>query len=41
MPAAAKAIVMPNMPPICSQKAQKPAEVSRDSSLVPVSPGRA
>ena len=35
MPAAANAIVMPNIPPICSQNAQSPTAVSRASWSCP------
>ena len=41
IPAVANAMVMPNMPATWSQKAQRPAEVSRESSARPVSPGSA
>ena len=41
IPAAANAIVIPNIPATCSQNAQSPAAVSRDSSPLPVSAGRA
>ena len=35
MPAAANAIVMPNIPPTCSQNAQSPTFDSRSDSVVP------
>ena len=41
MPAAANAIVIPNMPPTCSQNAQSPTFDSRWDSECPMSDGMA